>query len=83
MIDPRQVAEAILAAAVKPARDVKMGMMAKVNTFVAKNLPGIADRMAARQVQNLQRDEPEDTTPGRFTPPAKWAGRTAIIPPPE
>ena len=58
MIDPQQVADAILSAAVKPARDVKVGMMAKMNTFMSKNLPGIADRMAAKQVQNLQRDEP-------------------------
>jgi len=58
MIDPQQVADAILGAAVKPARDVKVGMMAKMNTFMSKNLPGIADRMAAKQVQNLQRDEP-------------------------
>jgi short-subunit dehydrogenase len=58
MIDPEQVADAILSAAVKPTRDTRVGMMAKVNTFAAKNLPGVADRMAAKQVGNLQRDEP-------------------------
>ncbi|HEX8523369.1 MAG TPA: SDR family oxidoreductase [Tepidisphaeraceae bacterium] len=58
MIDPQQVADAILAAAVKPTRDTRVGMMAKVNTFTAKNLPGVADRMAAGQAENLQRDEP-------------------------
>jgi short-subunit dehydrogenase len=58
MIEPEQVAEAILAAAVKHTRDTRVGMMAKVNTFAAKNLPGVADRMAARQVDNLQREEP-------------------------
>jgi short-subunit dehydrogenase len=58
MIDPQQVAEAILAAAVKHTRDTRVGMMAKVNTFVAKNLPGVGDRMAAGQVENLKRDEP-------------------------
>ena len=64
MIDPQQVADAILGAAVKPTRDVKVGMMAKVNTFVAKNLPAIGERMAAGQVKNLQRDEPADQPQG-------------------
>jgi len=58
MIDPQQVADAILKCAVKPTRDVRVGMMAKVNTFMAKNLPGLADRMAAKQVENVKRDEP-------------------------
>jgi hypothetical protein len=75
MINPQQVADAILAAAVKPARDVKVGMMAKVNTFVSKNLPGIADRMAAKQVQNLQRDEPAEHAAGTLYTPGE-DGRT-------
>jgi len=58
MIDPQQVADAILGAAEKPTRDVKVGMMSKVNTFVAKNLPSVGERMAAKQVKNLQRPEP-------------------------
>jgi len=75
MIDPQQVADAILSAAVKPARDVKVGMMAKMNTFMSKNLPGIADRMAAKQVQNLQRDEPVKEPAGTLYTPGE-AGRT-------
>jgi short-subunit dehydrogenase len=58
MIEPEKVADAILAAAIKHTRDTRVGMMAKVNTFAAKNLPGVADRMAAGQVENLKRDEP-------------------------
>ncbi|HSI34740.1 MAG TPA: SDR family oxidoreductase [Tepidisphaeraceae bacterium] len=58
MIDPQQVADAILKCAVKPTRDVRVGMMSKVNTFMAKYVPGMADRMAAKQVENLKRDEP-------------------------
>lgn len=58
MIEPEKVAEAILSAAVKPTRDIRVGAMAKVNTFMAKNVPGVADRMAAKQVENLKRDEP-------------------------
>jgi short-subunit dehydrogenase len=75
MIDPRQVADAILSAAVKPQRDIKVGMMARVNTFVAKNLPGIGDRMAARQVPNLQRDEPVKQPEGTLYVPGE-DGRT-------
>src|SRR4051794_21763197 len=44
MIDPQKVADAILGAAVKPTPNVKVGMMAKVNTFAAKNMPSIAER---------------------------------------
>ena len=75
MIDPQQVADAILSAAVKPQRDVKVGMMAKVNTFVAKNLPGIGDRMAAKQVKNFQRDEPVQEPEGTLYVPGE-DGRT-------
>jgi hypothetical protein len=37
---------------------VKVGMMSKVNTFVAKNLPGVGDRMSAKMVDEVKRDEP-------------------------
>lgn len=62
MVEPEKVAEAILSAAEKPTREVKVGMMAKVNTFGAKNLGSIADRMSAKQVKNLH-GEQEATDP--------------------
>jgi short-subunit dehydrogenase len=71
MIDPEQVAEAILSAAVKPTRYTKVGTMAKVNTFMAKNLPGLADRMAAKQVENLQREEPARDKEGALHRPSE------------
>lgn len=71
MIDPQQVADAILSAAEKPTRDVRVGMMSKVNTFVAKNLPAIGDRMAAKQVKNLQRDEPARDREGALHVPSE------------
>src|SRR4030095_1849992 len=55
-IDPQDVADAILKAAVKPTRDTRVGGMSKLNTFVAKNLPGVADRMTAKQIDSLKRD---------------------------
>jgi hypothetical protein len=75
MIDPKDVADAILSAAVKPTRDVKVGAMANVNTFASKNLPGIADRMSAKQLKNRQRDEPARHREGTLTSPEE-SGRT-------
>jgi short-subunit dehydrogenase len=57
-IDPRKVADAILSAAVKPARDVTVGAMAKLNTATAKLAPSIGDRMAAMQADRQTYDEP-------------------------
>ena len=57
-IEPEQVADAILDAAVHPRRDVKVGLMSKANTFVAKHLPRLGDRLAAMRVRQLKRDEP-------------------------
>ena len=56
MIDPEKVAEAILSAATKPQRAIKVGAMSKVNTFVAKTFPGLGDRMAAKQEDSFKRD---------------------------
>lgn len=57
-IDPRQVADAILEAAVYPARDKKVGGKAVLNTVVSKLVPSFADRMSARQLDELHSDEP-------------------------
>ena len=71
MIDPQDVADAILKAAVKPKRAIKVGTMSKVNTFVSKNLPGVGDRMSAGQVKNLQRDEPNRDPAGTLHTPSE------------
>jgi short-subunit dehydrogenase len=71
MIDPQQVADAILSAAVKPTRHAKVGMMAKVNTFAANNLPGVADKMSAKQVDKLKRDEPNSGREGTLYTPGE------------
>lgn len=73
-VDPQDVADAILKAAVKPKRSIKVGTMARVNTVAAKNFPGVADRMTARQVENLQRDEPNRDPAGTLHTPGE-AGR--------
>jgi hypothetical protein len=45
--------------------------MSKLNTFVAKNFPGIADRMTAKQVEDLHRDEPPRKPEGTLHIPSE------------
>lgn len=75
MIDPQAVADTILGAAQKPTRAVKVGVMSKVNTFVAKNIPALGERMAAKQVENLKRDEPPTNRQGTLYIPGE-SGQT-------
>lgn len=56
MIDPPQVAEAILKAATEGGRDVTVGAMAAVNTASFKLTPSLADKFAARQAKRQQAD---------------------------
>jgi short-subunit dehydrogenase len=58
MIDPDDVAEAILKAAEEGGRDITVGAMAKVDTMTSKLMPGLGDRMAKMQADRQQRDEP-------------------------
>jgi len=58
MIQPEQVAEAILGAATDPRDAIKVGTMAKVNTMMAKLMPSIGDEFAKMQIGRQQRDEP-------------------------
>jgi NADP-dependent 3-hydroxy acid dehydrogenase YdfG len=74
-IDPEDVAKAILEAAVEPTRSRKVGMMAKVNTTVAKAVPALADRMAAKQADRQQYDEPPRDPAGTLFTPGE-SGRT-------
>jgi short-subunit dehydrogenase len=74
-IDPRQVAEAILEAATDPTRAAKVGMMATVNTAVAKFAPGLGDKLAAMQANRQQYDEPPRNPDGTLYT-AGEAGRT-------
>jgi NADP-dependent 3-hydroxy acid dehydrogenase YdfG len=56
-LEPEKVAGVILDAAVDPARDVKVGAMSVMNTFMSKVAPRLADRMARIQMGRQQRDE--------------------------
>lgn len=57
-IDPEKVADAILKAAVKPQRDVKVGSTAVLNTLTAKLAPGLGDKMTAMQADRQQFERP-------------------------
>jgi len=59
-IMPEKVAEAILHAAEHPERDVKVGAMSKLNTAVAKVVPGLGDKMSAKQADRQQEDRPPE-----------------------
>ena len=56
--DPQDVAKAIVDAAVTPTRSKKVGLMSKVNTATAKIAPTLGDKMAAKQLNRQQYDEP-------------------------
>ncbi|HYJ10977.1 MAG TPA: SDR family oxidoreductase [Polyangiaceae bacterium] len=57
-IDPQDVAEAILNAAQKPERDVKVGGTAVLKTSMAKLAPSLSDKMATKVIDQQKADEP-------------------------
>jgi hypothetical protein len=74
MIDPATVAEAILDAAVQPTRDKKVGLMASINTAVAKVVPTIADKMSAKQADRQHSDAPAVHPEGALYKPSEAVG---------
>jgi short-subunit dehydrogenase len=75
MIEPEKVAEAILKAATKGGRDIKVGSMAKLNTAMAKVAPSLGDKMSAMQADRQQEDEAPLHPEGTLHQPGH-AGRT-------
>ncbi|HEV7786455.1 MAG TPA: SDR family NAD(P)-dependent oxidoreductase, partial [Thermoanaerobaculia bacterium] len=57
-IDPQKVADAILKAATKHERDVKVGAGAVLNTTLGKIAPELGDKMSAKQADRQQYNEP-------------------------
>jgi len=58
VIEPDQVAEAILKAATTGGRDVKVGAMAVVNTAVSTMLPTLGDKMSVKRGMSQMDDVP-------------------------
>lgn len=82
MIDPRQVAHAILDAAEHPVRNVKVGAMATLNTAMSKYAPAVGEKLAALQATRQQHDMPPRDADGALFKPG-GGGRThgeAMIP---
>lgn len=69
MIDPEDVAEAILKAAVEGGRDIKVGAMSVINTTVSKIMPSLGDRMSAMQASRQQADMPPVNPEGTLYKP--------------
>jgi short-subunit dehydrogenase len=68
-LDPHKVAAAILHAATKKTRDIKVGAMAKLDTAMHKILPGIAEKLEARHAHTQQYDEaPRDPDGALYHP---------------
>ena len=79
MIEPQQVADAILDAATNPTRDKTVGAMSLINTTVAKVFPSLGDKMAAGQVDRQHYDEPPRNPGGILHRPSEamqLAGQT-------
>jgi NADP-dependent 3-hydroxy acid dehydrogenase YdfG len=79
MIDPHQVADAILHAATHPTRSKRVGAMSKMNTTISKLAPGIGDKMAAKQVDRQQYDESPRNPAGALYQPSEAAGSAGNI----
>lgn len=58
LINPEQVAEAILKAATEGGRDVKVGAMAVINTAISKLMPSLGDRLSAKRGSSQQENIP-------------------------
>jgi short-subunit dehydrogenase len=70
-IDPTKVALAILRAATDGGRDVTVGAMSKMNTFVSKVWPSLADRLSAKQADRQQRQMPPQDADGNLYRPGE------------
>ncbi|HYG63825.1 MAG TPA: SDR family oxidoreductase [Thermoanaerobaculia bacterium] len=71
MIEPEKVAQAILDAAVKPERYVRVGAMSKLNTTVAKIAPGLGDKLSSKQADRQQYNEPPRDPEGTLYKPGE------------
>ncbi len=74
MIEPQQVAEAILEAAVTPTRAKKVGATTVLNTLMAKLLPGFGEKLAAKQADSLHYEEPPRHPEGTLNQPGEATG---------
>jgi len=70
-IEPEDVAKAILKAAQEPERDVKVGGTASFKTAMAKLVPGLADKLGTKMVEQQKADEPPRDPEGTLYKPGE------------
>lgn len=79
-IDPEKVAEAILDAATHARRDVKVGLMAKINTMTMHLAPQAADALAGKQMYRQNYDRPpRDRSGALYEASEKGAGPSGKV----
>ncbi len=74
MVEPQQVADAILHAAQHPIRAKAVGGMSVLNTTMARVIPGLADKMAATLADKMHYDEPPRNPSGALHQPSEATG---------
>jgi short-subunit dehydrogenase len=70
-IEPQRVADAILHAATTPERDLRIGLLAKVNSFTAQVAPRLMDLVSRLAVDRQQRAEPPLDPAGALERPSE------------
>jgi short-subunit dehydrogenase len=81
LINPEQVAEAILKAATEGGRDVKVGAMAVVNTTISKLMPSLGDKMSAKRGSNQQENIPPLHPQGTLYEPGESGSTHGLVSP--
>jgi short-subunit dehydrogenase len=69
MIDPQQVADAIVKAAVEGGNHIKVGAVSKIDTIVSSIFPALADKMSGAQADRQHYDEPPRNPAGALYSP--------------
>ncbi|HEU4855607.1 MAG TPA: SDR family oxidoreductase [Nitrosospira sp.] len=81
VIEPEQVAEAILKAATEGGRDVKVGAMAVVNTTISKLMPSLGDKMSAKRGSSQQENIPPLHPQGTLYEPGESGSSHGLVSP--
>lgn len=74
MIEPAQVADAILHAATHPTRAKAVGGKAVMNIVMSRLVPGMTDAQVAKMAKELQYDEPPRNPHGALRQPSEVTG---------
>ncbi|HEV2452677.1 MAG TPA: SDR family oxidoreductase [Verrucomicrobiae bacterium] len=77
--DPHDVAEAILEAAIKPTRSASVGAMAKAHVVVARILPKLGEKMAAKTAGKQHYSEDPRHPEGALSQPSELVDGTGSV----